>query len=138
MNRYILILIVLFLVTMTAQAKTTEEIIMEFNTPENIQLISKTMDNNALVGEFVGVEIQDILANNKIVNFEINGKQYYLKKYEGLFTECAGCGNVPGIKISEMGLNFAYNAREDIIRIMKEQKIDFWTKLKLVFKAMTG
>lgn len=138
MNRYILILIVLFLVTMTTQAKTADEIISELNTPENIQLVSQTMDNKALVEEFVDEEIQEILVNNKIVNFEINGKQYYLKKYEGLFTECAGCGNVPGIKISEMGLNFAYNAREDIIRVMKEQKIDFWTKLKLVFKAITG
>ncbi len=126
------------LLTMTAQAKTTDEIIAEFNAPENIQLISKTMDNRALVGEFVGGNIQNILVNNKIINFEINGKQYYLKKYEGLYTECNNCGIVPGIKISEMGLNFAYNAKEDIIRVMEEQKVDFWTKLKLLYKGIIG
>jgi hypothetical protein len=138
MNKYILLLVVLSILTVTTQAKPSEEIIAEFNTPENIQLISKTMDNRALIGEFIGGDIQNILVNNKIINFEVLGKNYYLKKYDGLYTECNDCGYVPGIRISEIGLNFAYNAKEDIIRVMREQKVDFWTKLKLVFKAVTG
>jgi len=49
-----------------------------------------------------------------------------------------GCGKCSWNRISEMGLNFAYNARRDIIRVMKEQKVDFWTKLKLLYKGVMG
>ncbi len=139
MDKRILVL-VLVLVSMaapaTAMVQTQEEILNELNTPENVKLMSQTFDNRALLAEFFPEYIQDVLINNNAYRFQLNGTDYYFVKYRGLYTECSNCSQYTRFIISERGLRFVDSNQDLIVQVMKDGKVDWFNKMRLVFSAI--
>lgn len=112
---------------------TEEEMMTKMNTPENIQLISKALDNPELLSSIPFFNIfkrlqTDIQNKNQFV-VKVNNTRYHFIKYIGLFNcdsendKYGDCSNLASITVKNEYVKFVY-FHEDELRQFIPNKLN--------------
>lgn len=118
-----------------AAALTTNEMIKELNTPENIQMISKALDDPALLNSYgVSATIQEITKKNKFIII-IDGSTFYFTKYQGITTECTSDCLLDAIAFKKKYIDFIYNNQADL-KMAASGTLSWWAKTTLSVKLI--
>jgi len=131
------ITVVLILLSMQgiAQALSTEEMINAMNTPENVLLVSNTLNNANFLSEILSPVAVNTFITNNAYFILVGENSYYFVKYIGI-TQCiANCDSTMRIRVKTTSVEFVYVNQAFIIGILEKGTLDFWTKLDLFAKA---
>lgn len=117
---------------------TEEEMITNMNTPENVQLMSKVIDNPDLLlsspyAKFFVVYTAKLKNKREFLVKIDNGTRYHFVKYEGLYIcsddDKVNCSNMTEVTLERQKIRIFYHFSDTIIRTVK-QNIDYENKRK--------
>ncbi len=133
------VLLALLLAITTANAKSENlsirEMVNEMNTPESVQAMSSTLDNQALLSSFMKDEdTVNLFTNTTEFRVLVGDDEFYLVKNKGIYDSCSNCSDVVSVLMQPKDILFAYNNQELLRQIALEGKVSFDTLTMLEFK----
>lgn len=111
------------------------EMMNEMNTPENVQAISNTLNNQDLLSSFIKDEnTVHLFTNTTEFRVLVGDYQLYFVKNKGIYDSCYSCNHTVSVLLQPKSIRFAYYNQELLRQIALEGKVSFDTLTKLEFK----
>jgi hypothetical protein len=111
------------------------EMVNEMNTPENVQAISSTLDNQALLSSFLTDEkTVNLFTNTTEFRVLVGDDEFYFIKNKGIYDSCSNCDDVVSVLLQPKSISFADDNQELLRQIALEGKVSFDTLTMLEFK----
>jgi len=129
--------VLVLLSTQVMATVDTQSMINGMNTPENVQLVSRAIDNEKLLKDLsLSDDAINALLNNNAFFIEIGSDTYYFTKYNGLGQCDAGCNQAQKFIISPGSVKFVFENQDLAKRILTNGGLDLWTRAELYAKAL--
>lgn len=131
----VLLLAIPTIISAKSDNLSIREMVNEMNTPENVQAISNTLDNQALLSSFMKDEDTiNLFTNMTEFRVLVGDDEFYFVKNKGIYDSCSNCSDVVSVLLQPKDIRFAYNNQELLRQIALEGKVSFDTPTILEFK----
>ncbi len=113
------------------------KMVNKMNTPDSVQAISNTLDNQALLSSFIKNEdTVNLFTNTTEFRVLVGDYEFYFVKYKGISDSCINCDGIVSVRLQPKSIRFAYDNQELLRQIALEGKVSFDTLIKLEFEYL--